>query len=201
VYSATIDVANQQGYAIRAAFPEAHVVSFTAERPRRREQDFTATAIKDSLGTTSVVVAGTSARSGYPNSEDGQNWEWQERKKLALHFLLEVDRMLATEPNDDVPQKASCPWCVHSKDSVALLNAAAPGVGTVVAPPHGSAQQRYEEAAGSLVRALKNTVAVLGDRVIPPREPSGRLRPGREVPAETRRLPAAPSRRTATGRS
>jgi hypothetical protein len=169
VYSATIDVANQQGYAIRAAFPEAHVVSFTAERPQRREQDFTATAITDSLGTTSVVVAGASARSGYPNAEDSQNWEWQERKKLALHFLLQVERMLATEPNDDLPQKASCPWCVHSTDSVALLNAAAPGVGAVVAAPSMSARQRYEESAGSLVRALQDTVAVMADRQLPPR--------------------------------
>jgi hypothetical protein len=164
VYSATIDVANQQGYAIRAAFPEAHVVSFTAERPRRREQQFTATAVKDSLGTTSVVVAGASGRSGYSGADGGQNWEWQERRKLALHFLLQVDRMLATEAENALPQKPSCSWCVHSKESLARHDEmSTAGVSAAATTHQFSGRQRYEASAESLVRALRNARVAMRD--------------------------------------
>jgi hypothetical protein len=97
VYSATVKVASQQGYTIRSAFPEAHVVSFTTGRLKKRGHDLTATAIGVSPEITRVVIAGVSG-DGVSSLELGHSFTaWDEKKKLALHCLLQIERALAPE--------------------------------------------------------------------------------------------------------
>jgi hypothetical protein len=161
VYAAAIDAASQKGYAIRSAFPEAHVVSFTTGRARQTDQAFTATAIEYPFGVTSVVIAGANPTGRYLLSDGDELQTWHERKKLALLFLRHIERALVTtaDPGRKLREKASCPWCTRPK----LASISDEGVVRPVRNrgSHGLPVARYEEKCDSLIRALRNTRRLL----------------------------------------
>jgi hypothetical protein len=160
VYAVAIDTASQHGYAIRSAFPEAHVVSFTSRRARQTDHAFTATAIENPFGVTSVVIAGANPTSRYLLADNAELQTWHERKKLALLFLRHIERALVTtaDPGHKPRERPSCPWCIRPKQASFQERAVRP---VSHRASHALPVARYEEKCDSLIRALRNTRRLL----------------------------------------
>jgi hypothetical protein len=139
-------------------------VSFTIDPPRRASQEFTATAIEGSRGTTSVVIAGGPTGIASSLADKSQLRTWHEQRKLALLCLRQIERMLSTTPEsgDQAWRSVTCPWCGGSRmpqaiqDSCRWRAVAQLDAGGVVDSRH-SLEHRYKEKGASFVRALKTT--------------------------------------------
>jgi hypothetical protein len=169
VYAAAVEVARQPGYAIRAAFPEAHFVSFTTGRLRKRRHDLRVTAIQASDRVTRVVV-GVDPAAGYSSFAARHLTECDEVRKLSLLCLRQIQRALRVESIVSTENVTPCPWCDdlapsrgaptgrtgrEDRDATTIGDTADAEVQRLL--HENQLHHRYHESCRSFVYAIKTT--------------------------------------------